>query len=155
MSRISTRLVPCLVLPALAGALLSGPLARPAAAQESGESPPTLVVSQWKCDWAEVGHIMATTDSVSVPIWRQVIDEGLLIDAGSMVHQWGDEWNIGFWWVAPDTRTFLDAYDRINELTAEGHPNLEPLTDLCSEHRDNIYTAGPSAGNPASGGDGM
>ena len=120
-------------------------------AQQMEEEPPgTLVVSQWKCDWDRLGQIAATTDSVLRPIWQDLVDQGRLQSAGSFMHEWGDEWNVGFYYVAPDKQTFFAAWEEYFRRLQEEHPDLPSLTEYCDEHRDNIYTLGPTT-DPASG----
>lgn len=124
------------------------------AAQEMEEGPPsTLVVSQWKCDWDQLGHIAATTDSVLRPIWQELVDEGQLQSAGMFNHEWGDEWNVGFYYVADDKQTFFGAWDEFMRRMQEGHPDLPSLTEYCGEHRDNIYMLGPFANDQTSSGE--
>lgn len=134
---------------AVAG-LLAAILALPAPtlAQEAEEGPQTLVVSQWKCDSQHIGEIMAGADSVALPVWEEVVDEGLLESVGTFTHEWGDSWNVNIYYVAADKEAFFDAYDEINERISERAPEDEegPLAKYCTEHRDNIYRLGPNTG---------
>lgn len=113
---------------------------------------PTLVVSQWKCDWRNVGDIVEGVEQVLVPVWTDLRDEGLLLGAGLFVHEWGDEWNVGMYRLAPDREAFFQAFEeegpraeeRLGELNLASEEN--PFSEYCTEHRDNIYTMGPTVG---------
>lgn len=131
---------------ALPAAGVSQEAGAPAAgAQEEGQQGPTLVVTMMQCDWDRVGEVMASTDSLAVPIWQELKDEGMILDAGSFVHQWGDEWNVGFYYVAPDNRSFFQAFAEQQRRFEERHPNAPNVVgDACPVHRDNIYVIGPS-----------
>lgn len=101
---------------------------------------PTVGLSYWKCDWQNLSEIEQVGDSLITPIYQELVDEGQILGFGMLSHQWGDEWNIIFYMSAPDTPSYLAAFEEANQRIAERHPDLTPLTEYCSEHKDNIYT---------------
>lgn len=122
-------------------------------AQMQDDQNPTLVVSQWKCDWREVENIVDSMEEVLVPVWDRMVDEGTLVSAGVFVHEWGDEWNVNMYRIAPDREAFFRAYEEEGPAVEEqlGELNIaadtpSPLQEHCTEHRDNIYVLGPRTG---------
>lgn len=131
------------------GLLLSmGGLATPAQAQDED---PTVGVLYWKCDYAEMEKIEQIADSVAAPIYQELVDEGEIMNWGMMTHQWGDPWNVVFYITAADTPSFLDAYEEASQRIQERHPDLTPITEYCTEHKDNIYTLSTSTSAPEDG----
>lgn len=76
---------------ALSVALILG-LPAPSLAQDGGEeqAPETLVISQWKCDYAHIDDIQAVNDSLGFPVWQELVDEGMIESVGTYYHEWGD-----------------------------------------------------------------
>lgn len=110
---------------------------------------PTVGVSYWKCDWGELGNIGQVTDSLYTPIMQELVDEGTIMNFGMLTHQWGDEWNVVFYITAPDTPTYLEASREAVDRFEERHPDVLNLTEVCSEHKDNIYTLRTATGAPS------
>jgi len=93
---------------------------------------PTIGVNYWKCDWARV-------------------NEGEISGGGMLTHQWGDEWNVVFYMTAPDTPSYLTAFQEAGRRFEERHPDATPITEYCSEHKDNIYTLRSATEAPETG----
>lgn len=125
---------------------------QPALAQEEGP-PPTLVLSHFQCDWNRMGEIGSELE-LNVPIWEELIAEGKLLDAGSYIHQWADEWNVGIYIIAESMEAAVAANDETNSRFAERHPDANVFAEACPRHRDNFYQFGPvanSEGAPSGG----
>ena len=127
--------------------------AQDTARAQQQEPPPTLVVSQWQCDTQEIGNIVESMEQVLIPVWEDMRQEGLLQGAGIFVHEWGDEWNVGMYRIAPDKETFFRAYEEEGQRVQDqlGELNIAadtpgPLQEHCTAHRDNIYLLGPTVG---------
>lgn len=138
-----------LVLTVALALLGVGLLATPAQAQE--EESPTVGVSYWKCDWADMEELEQIADSVAAPIYQEMVDEGEIMNWKMMTHQWGDSWNVVFSITAADTPSFLEAFEEANRRIEERHPDLAPLSEYCTEHKDNIYTLSSSTSAPEDG----
>lgn len=113
-----------------------------------GQDNPTVGVSYWKCDWANLQEIQQTADSIVTPIYQEMVDEGTIMNWGMLTHQWGDSWNIVMYTTAADTPAYLNATQEANQRIQERHPDLTPLTDYCTEHKDNIYTLSTGTSSP-------
>jgi hypothetical protein len=74
--------------------------------------------------------------------WAATSKEGKLRGAGSFGHFWADEWNVGFFVVAENIPSFLEAWQEANTRIA-GRP---VATEACKEHKDAFYTLGPRTG---------
>jgi hypothetical protein len=101
---------------------------------------PTVGVSYWKCNFAHMGKLTGAADSLLAPIAQELVDEGSLYAFGTLTHTWGDEWNLVFYWTAEDIPAFLDAWQEMTRRINERHPDAFPITDYCTDHKDNIYT---------------
>lgn len=142
--------------PAVAVAVSLAALAASTPLEAQEEAPPTiLAVSQWICPNAAVGEIEEGYERYTLPIERELVAEGKLLSAGMFFHAWADEWNVGYYRVAPGMSGLMEAVAEANSRLEERHPELAggsgPFA-ACSAHKDNIYFMGPSTGEPASGG---
>ena len=101
---------------------------------------PTVGVSYWKCDFAHMGELTNAADSLLTPIAQELVNEGKLYAFGTLGHAWGDEWNLVFYWVAEDIPAFTAGWAEMTSRINQRHPDAFPITDYCSDHKDNIYT---------------
>ena len=134
------------VLAILAFALFTPLTAQAQEAQEESEEPGTLVVSWWKCDWANVQTLVQRYDSLTVPINQEMVNEGMMAAAGMGTHDWADEWNVMYWWLTADKAAFFTAQAEGNRRFNERHPNppQDPsFLEVCGEHKAAIYNYGP------------
>lgn len=113
-------------------------------AQEESGPPPALVLTYFQCDWSRLGDILSELE-LSVPIWEELIEEGKLMDAGSYVHSWADEWNLGIYLVAETMDAAVSANGEANARFGERHPDANAFGEACAQHRDNFYQFGPIA----------
>jgi hypothetical protein len=88
-------LIGCLALPATEGEATGGAV---------------LVVSSFKCDYAELGTINSNWEEYWLPVFQELVDEGMIDASGTYYHLWGDEWNVNWYIVSEDVPAFLDAY---------------------------------------------
>ena len=118
-----------------------------ARAQDS-EQPPVLAISWFQCDWNEVDQVLAEADSMSLPIWNELVEEGMLRSAGSFTHWMADEWNVAYYTVADDIPAYLEAFWEQNRRFEERYPDYdgEASTDRCPVHKDAFYHLGPRTG---------
>ncbi|MFQ5747498.1 MAG: hypothetical protein ACE5HF_09820 [Gemmatimonadota bacterium] len=129
---------------------LAGLIALPvgALAQEDEDEEvanPTLVLTNFQCDWAGVGEIVAELDSISKPVYQALVDEGKLLSWGTYIHAWADEYNVNFYSVATDIPSFLAAWQEGNERIAAsvGEEFESALNRYCGGHKDAFYVLGP------------
>ena len=133
--------------------VLSFALLAPAAvAAQDGPLPGTVVLSFNKCDLDQVGYLARLTDSAVVPIAQELVNEGMIFNYGLMTHNWGDEWNVVYYYVAESHRAFLDFWSEFVSRIQQRHPDLfGEFQERCSEHKDNIYGHSAFTGPPPAG----
>ena len=117
---------------------LAGPAA--AGAQEEAPAPPIIVLSSFQCDWTAIGDIVSEF-AAQVPIWEQLKADGAMMDAGTYVHAWADEWNVGRYIIAGNMEEAVAANSAANEAFAEENPDANVFATACPVHRDNFYLA--------------
>ena len=103
-------------------------------------APGILVIRSFKCSPEGMAVEMLNRTQ---PIVEELIAEGRLMDYGLARHSWGDEWNVVDYWVAADLPTFQAAFTeilrRFRERNADRPAPERPLSEVCTEHKDNIY----------------
>jgi len=105
----------------------------------------TLIYSQNKCAIDKQDQIHRIVDSVWVPVLQELVNEGKLMSGGSAYHNWGDEWNVVLWYVAPNIPTFLSAANELVGRVNQRHPTvLAQFTSWCTEHKDSFLAMGKS-----------
>ena len=71
-------------------------LALPGAlAAQDGDQPPTLRLSFYQCNLGEIDPVMEQIESMEMPIWNELVDEGMVASYGHFIHAWASEWNVG------------------------------------------------------------
>ncbi|NIN69485.1 MAG: hypothetical protein GTO63_33335 [Anaerolineae bacterium] len=113
------------------------------AAQEEEEAPwpGTVVFSQNKCPSPNMPKIDAALDSIFAPVLDELVEEGMLVNWGILTHSWGDEWNWNVYYGVENHRAFLDFWSEYIGRLNERHPGWwQQVWDLCTDHKDNIYT---------------
>jgi len=107
-------------------------------------APPTIVLSHFKCDYSRISDIMAEAE-LQMPYWEALVAAGKIMDTGTYVHSWADEWNYGRYIVAPDMESAVAANSEANEKFAADHPDSNAIGEACPVHRDNFYLGGATA----------
>ena len=138
-------------------ALLAGLLLIPATtlAQQADDPPQILAVSHWICPNSAIGDISDNYETYTLPVEREMIEEGKLMSTGMFFHAWADEWNVGYYRVGPGFDGLMDAVAEVGQRVNERHPELaeEPGPfEPCTAHKDNIYFLGPNSDAPPEGG---
>jgi hypothetical protein len=122
-----------------------GPVASNEGAPTGGS--PALIISMYQCDFGQIGDVFEQYEELSQPVYEAMIQEGKLRGAGTFAHTWATEWNVGFYFVAEDVQTFMDAWNESNQRigqAAADAPNV--IGEACPVHKDAIYTMGPRTG---------
>ena len=102
---------------------------------------PLLIVSFNMVPMADVGKVNKMGDSIFVPILKELVDEGMLYSFGSFNHNWGDEWNVNYWYTAKDMASFDKFWDEYVSRVSKRHPGaFAAITKYFQAHKDNIYT---------------
>jgi len=104
------------------------------------EGPGTLVFSQNMVEMKDMGKVNKIIDSLTAPIWEEIMNEGLLFGWGQLNHEWGDEWNCNFYYIAKDKESFFAAWNEFVKRMGERHPDAwKKLIPSFKAHKDNIY----------------
>jgi len=100
-----------------------------------------LVVSQNMVSMSDVGKVNKLGDSIFVPVLKELVDEGYILSFGQFNHNWGDEWNVNYWYVAKDMSSFDTFWNEYVSRVSERHPGAFGSTvKYFQAHKDNIYT---------------
>ena len=115
-----------------------------AAQEEEDESPDMLRLSFFMCNSNRIDDAMEEVESQSIPVWNELVAEGMVVSFGYFVHRWADEWNVGIYTVAESIDAVIkasaEAGRRIEEKYGDG-PNV--FGEACPHHRDGFYQFGP------------
>jgi hypothetical protein len=102
---------------------------------------PLLIVSFNMVPLADVGKVNKIGDSIFVPVLKELVDEGMILSFGSFSHNWGDEWNVNYWYTAKDMASFDKFWDEYVARVGKKHPgSFAAITQYFQAHKDNIYT---------------
>ncbi|MGH7572835.1 MAG: hypothetical protein ACREMK_13480, partial [Gemmatimonadota bacterium] len=106
----------------LAAALVAVGLPGNARAQEEQEEqPPVLRVSFFMCDLGGgAGEaIEEEFETRDIPVWKELVAEGMVEDWGTFFHWWADEWNVGVFTIAESIQAIVDASDEAGNRLEE------------------------------------
>lgn len=115
-------------------------------AQEEEAGPPMLMISSWKCNWADMGTVGEEWDLRGKNAAQSAVDNSTWLGAGVFYHSWADEWNVHYWATAEDIPALLEGQDAMNAAYDEMYPDAPSMWDYCSEHKDGFYQLGRTAG---------
>ena len=102
---------------------------------------PLLIVSFNMVSMGNVAMVNQMADSIFAPILIELVDEGMLYSFGSFNHNWGDEWNVNYWYTAKDMASFDKFWDEYVRRVNTRHPGAWAETvKYFHAHKDNIYT---------------
>ena len=120
------------------------------AQDEEPQGPPVIFMTSWMCDRGDaLTSILEGAQNQELPIYQDLVNEGKLLSASTMVHDWGDEWNYVTITVASDMEAGLAASDEAGERYEELYGDDEDLlTQHCRSHRDNIYVGDFGTNDP-------
>ena len=114
---------------------------------QDGDAPPLLRLSFYHCNLNEIGPTMEQIETMEIPIWDELVDEGMVQSHGHFVHAWASEWNVGIFTVAESIEAVLAATEEFGNRMEERHPDADNgLNQLCPAHRDGFYFMGPRTG---------
>lgn len=115
---------------------------------EEQEAPETLRLSFYKCDFNQFGpETQEELEDRVIPVWDELVDEGMVESAGYIFHSWADEWNVGIYTIGADIPAIIAAQDEAGRRLEERYPDAESsFAEACPEHRDGFYTFGPQTG---------
>lgn len=135
-------------LPLYLGLLIAIGMPGAVAAQEEEEdAAPMLRLSFYHCNMNELGPTIEQMETMEIPIWNELADEGMVESYGHFFHAWASEWNVGIYTVAESIEAILAATEEFGNRMQERHPDADAgLNQVCPAHRDGFYFLGPSTG---------
>lgn len=113
------------------------------------EDPLVLRVSFFMCDLSgDTGDaIEEEFETRDIPVWKELVAEGMVQDWGTFFHWWADEWNVGVYTIAESIQAIVDASEEAGNRIEERFGDAPARFDeACPYHRDGFYTLGPSTG---------
>jgi hypothetical protein len=111
------------------------------------ETPPTIFVTSWQCDRTAMDDIIDLTHQV-MPIYQELVNEGVIWSYAVAVHHWGDEWNYVTITLAGDMAAGIRAGDEFDRRAQERFGEDETFIANCPTHRDNIYVGAYTSSQP-------
>lgn len=136
-----------MLLAALAApAGLSAQQAQQQAQPQAEEGPPsTLRLSFFLCDGNRMDEALEEAETRDIPVWKELVAEGMVENYGYIVHSWASEWNIGIYTIAESIDAVIKASEEAGRRLDEKYGDAESVFDqACPHHRDGFYTFGPS-----------
>lgn len=113
-------------------------------AQEDEAQATHVVMRYFKCSPQDLGVQMFQQGRGVV---EEMVEEGKFADYGVLAHNWGDEWNVMDWFAVDGLSDFFanfsEMMQRLNAMApaeGEGEEELPPFNEVCTEHKDNIWT---------------
>ncbi len=129
-----------LVLVLLAAIAVPGTLV----AQEEDDSPAMLRLSFFMCNTNLIDDAMEEVESQVIPVWNELVAEGMVESYGYFVHRWADEWNVGIYTVAESIDAVIKASEEADRRYGERYGDSPSAFDeACPHHRDGFYVFGP------------
>lgn len=111
-------------------------------AAQDEEPPPSLRLSFYQCDLSEIGPVMEQAEAIEIPIWDELVDEGMVQSFGYFIHAC-----VGIYTVGESIAAIIEAQEEFGNRFQERHPDAGPgLNAVCPAHRDGFYTIGPGTG---------
>lgn len=102
-----------------------------------------LITAQYKCSAEKLTALQAFNDTAFIATAQELVDEGMLLGAGTAYHLWGDEWNVVYWYTAEDIPTYLAAFSELlSRLGQRYRETALEQASWCNEHKDNMYSSG-------------
>ena len=113
-------------------------LAVPASAQDDAQ--PTFIMTYYQCDMGRLDDLIEHERERALPILQALTDDGAIVSAGHLRHQWGDEYNLRTWLLASDMDSALAGVEAYNARYDEMYPDDTLFDEVCPTHRDRINT---------------
>ena len=109
--------------------------------EKKDDGPKWLVFSQNMVPMKYVSNVNKMSDSIFVPILKELANEGLLFSFGQLNHAWGDEWNVNFYYITQDQDSFNKFWKEYIKRIRDKHPNsFQDIIKYFTAHKDNMYS---------------
>jgi hypothetical protein len=99
------------------------------------------------CDSNQLGDVLEEVESQNIPVWDELVDEGMVQSFGYFVHSWASEWNLGVYTLAESIDAVIKASEEAGQRLDERYGDAQSvMSEACPHHRDGFYDMGPSTG---------
>ena len=107
----------------------------------NGENKPgTVMFNQNRVNNLNREEYVSIFREFSFPILKKMVDEGKLNRFGLMIHEWGDDWNVNYYFHNDDLEQFNQTWWEYFSVFSEKHPEqLNRLIELTVDHKDNLF----------------
>jgi len=106
---------------------------------QAQDGPPTVMMSSAQCDRNTLSDVLDNMRERGLPIWQDLVDEGMIQSQGILQHWWGDEWNMVSVMVAADVAAVVAANDEFGSRFNDLYPDDDTFITNCPRHRDVFY----------------
>jgi len=102
----------------------------------------TVALNFWKCDYGAMDDLVQKAQELWIPAAQELQSEGKIVYAQVLTHDWGDEWNLIFYFRTADVPAYLEAFEawigKLNEAEPDG---ADWFFERCKEHKDGFYSS--------------
>jgi hypothetical protein len=108
---------------------------------QAQDGPPTIMMSSAQCDRSTLSDVLDNARERGLPIWQELVNEGMIESQGILQHWWGDEWNMVSVMVAADVAAVVAANAEFGSRFNDLYPDDDTFITNCPRHRDVFYQA--------------
>ena len=107
----------------------------------NGENlPGAVMLNQNRVNFSDQGEWVSIFREFGFPILKELVDEGKLNRFGLLLHEWGDDWNVNYYFHNDDQDQFNQTWSEYFSIMSEKHPEqLNRLIELTVDHKDNLF----------------
>jgi len=106
---------------------------------QAQDGPPTVMMSSAQCDRNTLSDLLDNGRERALPIWQDLVNEGMIESHGTLRHWWGDEWNLVSVMVAADVAAVVAANAEFGSRFNDLYPDDDTFITNCPRHRDVFY----------------
>ncbi len=109
------------------------------------------------CDFNKLDEALEEVEAQNIPVWNELIAEGMVESHGYFVHAWASEYNVGIYTIGESIESIIAAVEESGQRLGDRYGDgPSAFGQACPHHRDGFYVLGPSAGSDdEEGGDGQ
>lgn len=117
-------------------------------AQEEDDTPSALRLSYFMCNTNRIDEALEEAEAQVIPVWDELVDEGMVESYGYFVHAWASEWNVGIYTIGESIADIIEASNEAGSRLQERYGDTQSVFgEACPHHRDGFYVFGPSTGD--------
>lgn len=99
-----------------------------------------VMLNQNRVNFSDQSEWVSIFREYAFPILKNFVDQGKLNRFGLLLHEWGDDWNVNYYFHTDDQAQFNATWaEYIAELRQKHPEQLTRLIELTQDHKDNLY----------------